>query len=170
MSVLLVSLCQMCQNLNRLLQESFVHLEEQPPLLVSGDSGRLLDRHHIELFCVSVSSAGSIVEAGQSDPICSAQPSLCLVSTSALLRSRPGTPLSHPPFSNHTPQMLHWSRKNNQLAFCFSAASTGENKLMEMKAYRALLRRLECWRSIQKHPPLRVRSQLTALQNSVTFK
>lgn len=46
----------------------------------------------------------------------------CLVCMSAFPFSLRGISLSSPPPpSNQTPWMLHWSRKNNQLPFCFSS-------------------------------------------------
>lgn len=69
-------MCQICQIFSTMLKEAFVMVEEPRPA------------HHlwrrwpaewtdcqIQLFCVSVLSHGSIVEAGQADPTSRIQPS-----------------------------------------------------------------------------------------------
>lgn len=113
-------MCQICQIFSTMLKEAFVKVEEQA-------AWRRWPAEwtdcQIQLFCVSVLSHGSIVEAGQADPHHedpTVLPALYACQPSPFPWEGFHCPPPPPP-SNQTPWMLHWSRKNNQLPFCFSS-------------------------------------------------
>lgn len=171
-------MCQICQIFSTMLKEAFVKVEEQA-------AWRRWPAEwtdcQIQLFCVSVLSHGSIVEAGQADPH-HEDPTVL----PALYACQP-SPFPWegfhchppPPPSNQTPWMLHWSRKNNQLPFCFSSHLNRTKKTYGNEALSCVVQTV-VWCDLPSSgvepsscsSPLRTEacSQLTELQHILMLK
>lgn len=106
---------------------------------ISGDGGRPAGWTdcHIPVLCVSISSCGSIVKAGQPDPTSGIQPSsLPCMHVSFLLRAaRDFIVPSPPPSRTRPPECYSDQGKIIICPFVLATSSTGENKLMVMNPY-----------------------------------
>lgn len=95
----------------------------------------------IQLFCVSISSRGSIVEAGQADPTSCIQ----LSSLPCMRVSLPLLPgwdfIVFPLFQIRRLECYTDQGKIINCPFVLASISTGQNKLMVMKPYRMRFRR-----------------------------